>query len=120
MPTTYAAYANLTAPNMSTGMPATTSSAASSTPASQRNSISSEKSQEAKKSSRWHRFLDELKPIETPLPPVGIYTPLPAHPAKQQQQQKKEHSEDSKARKALKAYRKFQDIVGGPRVAMAY
>lgn len=74
MPATYTAYYNLTTP-----APATTMSA--SNQSSQRNSVSSEASQE-KKQSRWRRILNELKPIPEPLPTTGFYTRLEQYPSK--------------------------------------
>lgn len=78
---------------------------ASSMPTSQRTSVSSSASNEAKKS-RWHRFLDELKPIDEPQTPVGTYTPVSPS-------EKKVKDEKSKV---AKAYEHFKAIVGGPKV----
>lgn len=84
-----------------------------SAPQSQRTSVSSG---HVEKKSRWSRFVDELKPIEEPQAPVGIYSPIPKTQAKKNSISSE--TEQTKGQKALKAYRKFQDIVGGPTYKM--
>jgi hypothetical protein len=61
MATTYAAYSNIMASKQSQSPRDSVSSAASST--------------QQQKKSRWSRFVDQLKPIDTPQEPIGIFAP---------------------------------------------
>lgn len=110
MPTTYAAYSNLIAAN---GHNPAMASAASSTPTSQRNSVSSETSVEVPKKSRWHRFLDELKPLDEPVAnPVGFFSPIPPYPPRQQKKSSTSSAkaEDTPSRRASKAFEHFRNV----------
>lgn len=103
MATTYAAYSNAVH-----GMKAE----------SQRNSVSSFQSgtatpQQHKKSSKWDRFIDQLKPLEEPQTPTGIYAPIKAKRMSTSSSASSQ-KELTTGQKVLKGYRKFQDIVVGP------
>lgn len=82
---------------------------------SQRSSVSSQTSSiqhqpQTQKKGKWQRFLDEFKPIEVPITPAGIYSPLP--------KKQSISSENSSQRNSQwpQFYENFKVIVGGEKV----
>lgn len=104
MATTYAAYSNVMHGNK-----------AQKQQESARSSVSSAGS--TQKASTWHRFVDQLKPLEQPLPPVGIYGPIPGdHPARKASIEKAAAKKESGVKSA---YEKFKVFVGGEKVYLS-
>lgn len=96
MATTYAAYSNVIAMDKAQGQMN-----------SARTSVSSTSVGETQqKKTRWQRFLDELKPLEEPQEPVGIFTDL-----RPKKSSKGSQEDLSASKRALKAYRKFQHSI---------